>query len=747
MKKTLLTVSMALMMIVSCTREDIPNPQGYEGGVVIGLSQDPRNIIIETKADDPEILPSIDSFSVEIYNSKAIRLYRDKYDKAKGQTIKLNAGEFRLVAHHGDSLGCGFSKPYYLADKSFTVHGYKENGGQPDKVEAVAKLGNVKVKVNYGENLSSSYSNYYTFVRHAKHTSKYVKFSKTETRSAYIPGGEVYLEVYAQLGGSGVQDGGVKDSLVYFKSETFNYSPNDYVTFNIETDPRFGGLGVNILIDKAVETVESTYDIPSYAAPFDGPQFSHGGTVTNSFSYGFAAGAKVDINDAILSVQAKNGLKGLVLNMDSDYLTSTVGLPKSIDLAEITPSQKELLLSKGLKFLADTTLRMGYIDFSGLISQISQDATYSSTDPTFVSFTVGAVDKMEKQSSASFKLTTVPLQAKFSAEDVNIWGWKIVSPTATLTNASSIADISKIKMQYSTDGESWLTADAVSAYGNKVIFDDANGLVAGKPAFFRTIYGGNDENVSAVSSINTENPDQVGNSGFEDYTENIFKTNITLSSSKFTVYWWQLYKEGEDAWWAVNSPVTLNTQVSAAYQDFKTYPTVALVSNDAYAGNTSAVVATIAIGDNASLISYGTAHGGELFIGSANNLNEGSWAKVSEGHSFSTRPSALKFMYKFDCQSNDPFYAYCEVKDTDGNVIATGKIDTITENASSWTELSIPLTYTVTDKKAGSIFIDFKSSAKNATSTRSYKMTTISGEHTVHAGSVLYLDDIRLLYE
>jgi len=745
--KTLFKVALALMVIVSCSREDIPNLQGEEGGVVIGLSQDSRNIIIGTKAEDSEILPSIDSFTVEIYNSKAIRLYRNKYKDAKDQTIKLNAGEFRLVAHHGDSLGAGFEKPYYLADKDFTVHGYKENGGQPDKVEATATLGNVKMKINFGENLSTHYSNYYAFIRHAKYTKKYVRYSKTETRAAYLPGGDVYLEVYAQLGGSGMQDGGVKDSLVYFKSETFTYEPNDFVTFNIETGARFGDLGVNIVVDKAVETVENKYDIPASAAPTDGPTFSHGGVSSTSLSYGFAAGAAIKVDDAILSVVAKSGLRGLTLNMDSEYLTGTLGLPSSIDLSNISAENKALLAENGIKFLADTTVRLGYVDFSEFISKNSANATYSSTNPTFVSFNITATDKVDKQASAVFNLNTIPLQATFSAEDVNIWGWKIVSPVATLTNAESIADLSKIKMQYSSDGVNWGTADAVSMDGNKITFSEAKNLKAGKTAYLRTIYGGNAENVSEPTHFTTETPNQVGNNGFEDYSENIFTTSVTLLSTKYTVYWWQLYKEGQDAWWAVNSPVTLNTQVSVGYQDFKSYPTVAIISDGAHSGNASAVVSTVAIGDNTSLVAYGTAHGGELFIGSANNLNEGDWAKVSEGHSFSTRPSALKFSYKFDCNDKDPFYAYCEVKDTEGNVIATGTLNNITTSASDWTDISVPLTYTVTNKKAGSIFIDFKSSANNSSSSRSYTITTISGQHTIHAGSVLYLDDITLLYE
>ena len=214
--------------------------------------------------------------------------------------------------------------------------------------------------------------------------------------------------------------------------------------------------------------------------------------------------------------------------------------------------------------------------------------------------------------------------------------------------------------------------------------------------------------------------------------------------------WWQLYS-GSDRWWAVNSPVTLRDgTVPAAYQDFKTYPTVALTTDGAYSGN-SLIIATIFIDDYGSKIMAGSnSNAGEIFIGSANDLCEGNWAKTSEGHSFPSRPSALEFQYKFTRGgSTKAFIANVEILDADSVVIGSGSLQSSDEK-SSWTKGTIPVNYTVTTSKAASIRMFFRSSTDGKESVKTVLGTTVntlSGSHEIHCGNLLYLDNIELKYE
>ena len=320
MRKILFSACIAVVSLISCSREsDIVPAVTTEGQLRISLRTED---IILSKANGDEV-PSPDDFEIEIYNSKSLRLYRKQYSEAKDETIRLNAGDFRLVAHYGDTLGAGFGKAYFLAEKDFTVHGFVDNGRKPDVVEATARLGNVKAAVNYGENLSTYYSDFYAVLRHSSYNTKKVRFAKNETRHGYIPAGELYLEVFAQLAGIGMQDGGVRDSLVYFKSEPVEYFPADFVTFNVETSPREGDLTIGISVDRSVETVEINQDISREALPAQIPTFSHMGKHQGAYSYSYPSGASGNVSDAVLSASISDGAtwSSITVSAESDYIT------------------------------------------------------------------------------------------------------------------------------------------------------------------------------------------------------------------------------------------------------------------------------------------------------------------------------------------------------------------------------------------------------------------------------------------
>ena len=732
------SLTIALLILASACTGVAPEPEGQssQGIVRISLSQDERTIGISTKADDP--LPSLDDFEVEIYNSRAIRLYRKPYSEAKVESIKLNAGEFRLVAHHGDTLGAGFGKAYYLADEPFTVHGFVENDGKPDEVSAVARLGNVKLAVSWGENISTGYTDYYAVVRHSSYSKKTVKFTKSETRSGYIPGGDLYVEVYA-LTGNGEWG--------YYKSDPYKYDPADFVTFNIETGQREGSLAVSIVVDKEVETVETTFEIPPSALSADAPVFNHKGISGTSFTYDYTAGLGGGVTDAILSFVSVPGLESLTLETDCPYLT-WIGVPTSIELLGATSTQQKSLESNGIRWIIEEGSPFGCIDFSGAVSNVRTGIPFDSSNPVSAVFTVTALDKAGKQAAAVFSLKAVPVQATITAEDYDIWGWKILRPVAHLKDVTAPSG-TDIKLQYSADGVSWTTVDAIDINGSTVTFEDVYGLTAGTPYRFRTILNADEGNTSDPSIISTEDPAQVGNSGFEEYTTLTHTTSVALLSD-FKVTWWQLYS-GDDRWWAVNSPVTLRDgTVPAAYQDFKTYPTVALTTDGSYSGN-SLIIATIFIDDYGSKILAGSnSNAGEIFIGSANDLCESNWAKTSEGHSFPSRPATLEFQYKFTRGgSTKAFIASVEILDANGVTIGSGSLQS-SEEKSSWTKGSIPVNYTVTTSKASSIRMSFRSSTDGKESVKTVLGTdvnTLSGSHEIHCGNLLYLDNLELKYE
>lgn len=731
MKNFFLPGVLLLFLMAGCTAEQLQNGGSpTEGAVRFSLSQESPETKSELVEDD---LPSLDDFEVEIYNARALRLYRDTYAQTKDATIKLNAGEFRLVAHHGDTLGAGFNKPYFLAEKEFTVHGYVENGGEPDHVTAVARLANVRMSVVQGSNLLTYYKDAYVVVRHSRYSKRQVKFVRNESRYGYIPGGELYLEVYAQL---------FSNEWKYFKSEPTEYLPNDNVTFQVDAAGRDGELTVNVTVDRSVETIIVKEVIGEEAMPAGDPYFVFNGDKSGTYSNSYNTGFVKTVNDAILTLSA--GASTHISSMTLHTASTFVSLP-DVDLVTVSGSNRQSLINAGLDWMAGTTGNLGYVDFSGLVNQMIASGVAGAA-----TFTFTLTDGVGQHTSGSFSLNVTPFAATVNIPSVNIWARRMTGVTAMMAGVSQIPDDAVLGLQWSTDGNTWSSEKAaVSVSGNTIQFGDITGLDPATAYRFRVVPLHLTERASATAgTFTTEAALQVGNNGFEDITAQSYTTPVTWASD-FKVTWWQLYNNASSAWWGVNALQTIeSSSVATAYQDYKTYPCVAVFNSGSYSGN-SVMLATVYMGNSvASEASHGsTNYPGEIFLGAANNQNKGSWAKTTNGHAFTSRPDALEFMHRFN-PNGAAYYVLVQVLDSSGNMIGHGEKNDQTEAVDAWTRVRVPITYTVTNQKAASLRISIRSSKQGGEGARKLSnVSTLSGTHKIYCGNALYVDNVELVYE
>lgn len=132
---------------------------------------------------------------------------------------------------------------------------------------------------------------------------------------------------------------------------------------------------------------------------------------------------------------------------------------------------------------------------------------------------------------------------------------------------------------------------------------------------------------------------------------------------------------------------------------------------------------------------------GELFLGDYSG-------GANYGIAFTSRPSALKFWYKFaQFNDGDKGLAEIEVLDAAGNVIASGS--GTYSNTTNYSETTIPLTYARNSAKAAQMRVKFRSSDKaEVTASDVSKLSTgITANHKQHAtGATFYVDDITLVY-
>ena len=724
----------ALLMILSACSESIieQNPSGSDkmGSVSISLSADMRDENIVSKAGAEE--PVLNDFRVAIYKVETkMRLYNDSYANTVGKEIKLNEGDYRLVAQHGDSLGCGFNKPYYMADPTFTI---KERNTQ---VKAVAKLSNVRLAVKYDATIADAYPDYYTIVRHKKYSGKTVKFAKGETRYGYIPGGELILEVWALV------DGVWKT----YQTAPATYAPNDFVTFTITTNASEGNLVINIKVDNTVEDKNETIEIPATTVPQDAPSITLSGFDGSGNVHEFVEGVSAGAN-AMASFVARGSIAKAVLSIDSEYLAGK-GIPTEVDFADLSTNDKTILKSAGFAWDESmaTSRNLSYIDFSDVISKMLANIRSASEDVKVADFTLSVEDAVGKKATASFSIVSGSVKPSVSIEDYNVWATKVVSPVVTINKGN----VNLVKLQVSADGKIWNDINDTPVQEGYAL---TYGTITAAPSttyYVRAVYNGNDACVSPVLTIRTEDAAQVGNSGFEDWTvaTHTYEKKLVISYGNSTRDWYLPWVNSSEAWWAVNSKKTMPDETTPEAQPYKVCPTVSFSTKDFAEGKRSAQIATVLVSSGATKNTLAdnstwkyTVAAGELFIGSSDVNGNHS----SDGHAFASRPSELKFKYKYDSYDGETYYAYIEVRNASGNVIAS-KLITDGSKSDSWKECSMVLDYKDRTSKAASIFISFKSTSSSSPSYETdVALEMNGGEQRGHMGSVLKVDDLKLLY-
>ncbi len=707
----------ALLPILGACSENIieqgPEYSDMMGSVSIALSTDLRSEIVVTKAGDE---PDVDDFTVEIYktDAKKTRLYNDSFANTKGREIKLNAGEYRLVAQHGDTLGCGFDKPYYLADVIFNVKGPGE------KLEASAKLGNVKLAVEYDATISGVYADYKTIVKHRVHAGKSILFEKGETRSGFIPAGDLILEIWA-------------DGKVY-ETAPYTFAPNDFATLTVASADADGNLNVKISVEESV-TDNKDVTIPAYTEPQGAPS-----AVITGFDGGFHQYIEgVPGGEGCRATfVARGAVKNCILTMVSPALTGN-GLPSNIDFADLSADLETKLKSFGFAWTPGIkgSRTFNYIDFSGVIAYFIKNVKASASDAEVARFTLKITDEVNKTSEVTFGIKSLGITTTLSIEDYNVWAKKIVSPTATLSRG----DMSLFKLQTSTDNVNWTDVTAVPVQeGNRYTYDRIS-VNPGTTYYIRSIYNNNPACSSTVVKT-TEKAEQIGNSGFEDYqlVQTQFKP---AAGSTYTRDWYLPYASGEtDPWWACNSMKTMpNGHWATGPTWCKNFPSSGYV--EGRNGGKAAMMFCVNVNnDNYAGSIVGKTRNGEIWIGTATDGGDQS----VQGHTFRSRPSKLAFYYKYTDTHDKNFYIQTWIKDVSGNVIASSE-ELAGKAAENWTRYELPFTYSNLKSKADKIYIWIASA--NGTGGVSEEVTFTLGGKTVtaHAGCFLTIDDMELIYE
>lgn len=742
----------------SCAeKEPIHNqPDSTQGELIVSLSVNAHTGDMTTKSGSNndeletvpvELMPAVESFKVDIYTDAKMRLYHDTYENTVEKAIRLNTGNYRLVAQHGDSLGCGFNKPYFLADQSIQL-----TAANPiQTVYATAHLANVQMTVLYDETITGTYDDYYVVVRHNTLSKKSVKFVKGETRYGYIPAGDMVIEFYAFVS----QAEGWK----YSRTEVRTFQPNDYLKIHVSS-PRNGMTYFNLNVDGNETVLEEVVMIPDYATPQDAPVLTLAGFDENN-KCRVIEGVDVGAGGSV-SVLAKAAIANCYLTVESDILLRK-GLPAAeYDLVNVDQPTAAKLHAAGIywdeNMLGSRVL--SFINLAETVSILNAETKSSTMEQTVATFTLRVVDEVGAENSIDFSVVSVPINPVLDILSYNVWATKVIAPTISISEG---ANKKLFKLQISTDNIRWTSLDnEIDGNGTTLTAEDITGLQPNQTYYFRAIYNDNPLVVSGSKTIKTEAALQVGNNCFEDFIIDRFEyRSNTWGTGGDTYYrdWYLPWKSGEtDKWWAVNSRRTLPNQTTSGDHNFKIFPTV---TYNQTLNNKHAQIATVYISNLATdtedkyelgetLVSESKVKAvGELFIGEA--AEDGS-AK-SRGHAFTSRPTSLSFDYVYTPMNNEKFYARIDLLDINDEIIAEAEVDKSEAGAvDKWTTRTLKLNYKTYEVNVAKIRISFRSTTKSdedaAYASNSSVTIQIAGSsEAARLGSILLIDNVILNYE
>jgi len=734
MRRTRLIPVLLVFLLSACNKNmiDEPSPAGKAGEVEISLTADERVEIVSAKSGTDENVPDADDFWIEIFNSKNARILREKYSDIPNGRLTINPGQYRLLAKHGDSLGVGFDKPFYMADVDFEVEEQERTA-----VTAAAILSNVKVAVEYGSQIQADYTGYYTVITNVGHKGKSLKFESTETRSGYMPGGDFMVQVYAEVDGE-LKRYTLKDDSGETMLVTCN--PNDFITFHVNSAISYGDVVFGIKIDNGTELVEKEIAVPADVLDNVNPTIKLS-SFDEDGNYFVTEGMEPDADDVSFTYKVYSGeVKKCELAIDCDYLES-IGVPSVIDFASIDASTLKTLEDKG--FFWAEYMNVGVVDIAELIPAMAAASHYTGPENIIGTFTLTVEDTEGGATSKTARIRIKPdVSAEIALNDYDVWATKVVSPVVTMRGG----DVRSAVVQSSMDGISW--SDFMPMTSNPFDMGTVTGLAPDTQYSLRVLYDGWLP-VSDVFTLRTEDDAQVGNAGFEDWTAHVFETNYD------DITWYQPWTSGQ--WWDSNTTASLRSSLTVGYLYYKSFGCVHY-STDAHGGSRSAQITCVNVGgSNSEWATTGTWYNGELFIGRGNDASDGdSWSHVSDGHAFPSRPTSVTFWYEYEpYRSGDTFSMEVSVKAEDGTVLASG---TVTGGAaSSWTSKTVSLTYGVTNKKASSIYISFKAESDSdhdckTAFTMDGPYLEIAGNrktgdnHQIKLSATLRIDDVQLNY-
>lgn len=706
---------MLLVLTVSCSRKEETLYSPGMGGVMIDLTAD----LPATKAevmDDLQLDP--DDFQVEVINSAGVIFKRwstfAEYKSQEGAGFQMNAGgPYRIRAVYGDSTASGFQALFFMGEQEFTVVPQ-----QTTEVAVVCSMGNARLAVEYGENIREDYTDFRTIVYNDRGS---VIFGKDESRSGYIHAGE--LSVYVELTDA------AGEKKYFMNGSGITAAAGDFITLKVDTQPiEKENVSLTVIVDSSTDRKDVGVTLPSFMLPADAPEMSAAFTADGE-SISFVEGVLPEGDPFVVDMNVPAGIYSLKVSVSSS--NPELAWASDMDLLDLTEEQKSKLSDAGFTVPDLYRSRTQKIDFSSIamLVRVLEDGSGQSLG-------IKVTDGLGKTADGRWALAPKPASKSISpVDDGNVWARRVYNVTMT-TDGNPEYLYPLVKAEGS---EEWVRPafTGTVSEGSKTV--TITGLEPSTKYQIIAAYVDNANVTEEVYEFTTEVAQQVGNAGFEEWSEWVYYVN------KEGLFWgddvyqtnYAPYSDDNTRWWDCNNSETTPGNRTNTGATYKSFPMVSYVS-----GRNSEKAAQLMVIAISNTATSGTAPSptvgfGRIFTGVYGG---------EQGRSFPSRPDKMKFWYKYSPNDSDIFKVYVSIKSGD-TVIGEGTF-TSSESKANWTDLSVDITYSRADLKADGIYIEFVSGSDSDKWDYDQSIT-YGGNKTanVHGGSTLTIDDIELIYE
>ena len=729
------------LLMTACQTEQW---EASQGSLCITLAED---VSISTKSTPAELgKPTEERFTLNIVKEST---GENTYNGIYKQTIPASTGAYTVTATYGTNLAIALDSPYYKGEET----GVEVEVNQSTPVTLTCKVANALASVIYGEGqidkFDELFSTYGVEVK-VGNSSVTIGRNGSTTQSAYYRAGSTPTFTFKGTLKENSQN--VSMEITSDELTTDAFQAGQHCKFTLSLKPATAG--AIITVEKVeVETVTILETIPVEWLPK--PKIEAEGFEANKLTFTETEATAASIK--LITAAALQDLK-LKFNFEDEQFQSSLQKDKEYVLSNVEDKQA-IETALDITLPAIGTTGEVTLDLSPLLAKLQTNAGVTTNNSIEIDAKANnrwSSEKEENNVSRVFTLECNKPEFTVSVYPGNIWT-KEFTMNALMEEQVTKGNFSKLstdmKYQFSTNGESDWTD-----LGKDLRKAD---LVPGTTYYIRGVYRG--EVCSNPVAVSTYPVIELENGDMEDWDYEITddaRNPITEKLDK--IYWKKWFPwssvSTSSIWNTVNQTTTQDGNIPGTlpWVGTPTPPyvgccyvansgTIPVQGEEAHSGK-SALLKTVGwgsgstAGGDASEIKHVTP--AELYLGTYDLTNH----QPIYGVDYASRPTAMKFWYKYIPKSTDLLIAQIVILDGEDTIIGKANIPSEEAGTTDWTERILPIEYTEITKAPKKMYIVFKSgSLTNTDIMDKPAFGNLSDAESV--GSKLYIDDISLIYD